>query len=42
MINAFEVPKLKYNEERKKYAFDNSEKKLLPDAGFKAGYLKDR
>ncbi len=42
VINAFDVPSYKYDNDRKHFISDKSHKSILPDATFKSIYLNDR
>lgn len=42
VINAFDVPSYKYDNDRKHFFLDTSRRTILPDAVFKATYLTDR
>lgn len=42
VISAYDVPKFKFNTDRKKFELDNSQSSLLPAANFKSVYLADR
>lgn len=42
VINAFDIPKFKYNIEQKKYVIDNTKRNLLPSANIRADYAIDR
>lgn len=42
VISAYEVPKFKYNTDRKKFELENSPSSLLPTANLKSVFLADR
>lgn len=42
MINAFDVPKYKYDPDRKKYYLENKKRSLLPPASVRSEFLQDR
>lgn len=42
VINAFDIPKFKYNIEHKKYVIDSTKRNLLPSADIRADYAIDR
>lgn len=42
VINAFDVPSYKYDNDRKHFILDTNHKSILPGATFKSTYLNDR
>lgn len=42
VINAFDVPRFRYNEEKKKFLPDSGPRSLLPGPDAKSEYIRDR
>lgn len=42
VINAFDIPRFKFDAERKKFLLDTQKRSIMPDCSMKAGYIADR